>query len=154
MKITLYKTIKNAKGLPRVVKQKNFEYRDLKFDCAENISQMMHDVFMLHKQTEEYLYQLCMDSIGNLLGIFEISHGTVDCTCVSSREIFQKAMLVGATGFVLVHNHPSGNLKPSKDDILVMDSIKEASKLMNIKLLDTIVIGDGYYSFHQQLNTL
>lgn len=147
MKIKLLKTIKNSSGLPRLEKVNCYDYRNLSCNHPDDVHEMMTDLFALHKQTEEFLYEICLNTRGNILGIFEISHGTADCTCISAREIFQKAVLCGATAFILVHNHPSGNLKPSKDDQKAMIQLKQASKIMNILFMDSIIIGNGFYSF-------
>lgn len=101
----------------------------------------------MNKQTEEYLYMLALNTKGKPLGVFEISHGTVDSTFCNPREIFIKALLCGASGIVIVHNHPSGNTMPSKQDIESYDRLKEAGKLIGINVLDSVIVGESYYSF-------
>ena len=98
---------------------------------------------------EEYMWMIAMDSKCKPIGIFEISHGTVNATLASPREVFTRLCLCGATSFVLVHNHPSGDCSPSKDDIQTTERMGECGKLMNIPLNDHIVIGEGYYSFKE-----
>lgn len=56
-------------------------------------------------------------------------------------------MLCGATGIILAHNHPSGDITPSKEDVTVYRRIREASEILGVNLLDNIVIGNGYFSF-------
>lgn len=58
-----------------------------------------------------------------------------------------KALLCGAVSIIVVHNHPSGDAAPSKEDINVTKRIKKAGEVIGIGLLDHIIIGDGYYSF-------
>lgn len=60
-----------------------------------------------------------------------------------------KLCLCGAYGFVLVHNHPSGNCCPSKEDREVTEKMKQCGELMNINLVDHIIVGNGYYSFKE-----
>ncbi len=77
-----------------------------------------------------------------------ISKGGIDATIVDIRVIMKKALLLSATGIILVHNHPSDNTKPSQSDISITKSIKEGAKLLNIYLLDHVVVGEtNYYSF-------
>ena len=62
-------------------------------------------------------------------------------------EIFIKALLCGASGIVIAHNHPSGDTTPSKEDIESYNRLKEAGKLIGINVLDSVIVGDSYYSF-------
>ena len=108
---------------------------------------MFNVVFRLNTHTEEYLYMIALDGKQKPLGIFEISHGIVNMTICNPREIFIKALLCGASGIVITHNHPSGDVTPSKEDIESYKRLKDAGKLIGINVLDSIIVGDGYYSF-------
>ncbi len=79
------------------------------------------------------------------IGDYLLSSGTVNQSLVSTREIFIKAFEYEAVYIILVHNHPSGNPTPSRQDILVTKKIKEAGSMMDIHLLDHIIIGDNCY---------
>ena len=68
--------------------------------------------------------------------------GTINSSIVHPREIFKEAYLLSANGIICVHNHPSGDVTPSKGDYNVTDRIYEAAEIMGIKLLDHIIIGD------------
>lgn len=77
-----------------------------------------------------------------------ISKGGVSGTVVDVRLILKPAVECLASGIILAHNHPSGNLKPSQEDIILTKKVKEASKLLDILIQDHIIIGDqNYYSF-------
>lgn len=80
---------------------------------------------------------------------FEIlSKGGLDHTIVDPRIIFLKALEVQATSLVLCHNHPSGNLRPSRADEELTAKLKSAGKLLDIKVVDHLIVSDeGYYSF-------
>lgn len=83
-----------------------------------------------------------------VLGIFELSTGGVSGTVADPKLIFAAAIKAAATGFILAHNHPSGNLQPSQADIDLTRRIKEGGKLLEIQLLDHIIVtSEGYYSF-------
>ena len=77
--------------------------------------------------------------------------GSLTSTHIDIRDIFKKALLHNATAIIIGHNHPSDNIKPSQEDIKLTNHIKNASDLMNVKLLDHIIIGiENYYSFAEQ----
>lgn len=90
---------------------------------------------------EEYLYLLAMDTKGAMIGIFEVAHGSVNAGFISPREIFIRSLLCGAVGIVLVHNHPSGDPSPSREDLAVTNRIARCGDLLGIELLDHIIIG-------------
>ena len=99
----------------------------------------------------EYAILICLDTHSNLLCEKLISKGTVRGVWVSSREVFRTALLNNAVGIVLLHNHPSGSIEPSNDDIKLTKSIKKAGKMIGIPLLDHIIIGaDDYTSFGEK----
>lgn len=100
---------------------------------------------------EEYVYLLTLNTKGDITGVFEIAHGTVSNCLVSPREIFNRALMIGATTIILVHNHPSGYPEPSHDDILLTERVKKAGELIGIELLDHIIIGDKcFISFRKE----
>lgn len=74
-----------------------------------------------------------------------ISRGGISGTVVDVRLILKPAIELLASGIILAHNHPSGNLKPSREDILLTKKVKEAAKLLDIVLQDHIIIGDSNY---------
>ena len=88
----------------------------------------------------------CMNTKNRIVGIFEISHGNVNSSIVGTREIFQKALLANAVQIILVHNHPSGDPTPSKEDIFVTMKVKELGEFIGVPLVDHIIIGDHHVS--------
>lgn len=83
-----------------------------------------------------------------VLGIYEVSTGGIAGTVADPRLIFVGALKVGASGVILSHNHPSGNLKPSQADIDLTKKIKDAGRFLEIQLLDHVIItSEGYFSF-------
>ena len=87
------------------------------------------------------------------LGVFVVTVGTVDASIVSSRDVFQAALLCNASSIFVLHNHPSGDPTPSKEDIEVTDRLKKAGELMRIPLLDHVIVGEKrYYSIVSDTN--
>ena len=96
----------------------------------------------------ERFLTLLLDGRHKVLGLEEVSVGTATASLVHPREVFKGAILANAVAFILVHNHPSGDPSPSREDRDVTERLKKASELMGIKLLDHIVFGkEGFHSF-------
>lgn len=123
---------------------------DLFFNSPENVYKLATKTLNLLEAAEEYVYLITLNSKNKLTGLFEISHGTVNVSLLSPREIYIRALLAGATNIILFHNHPSGDVIPSKDDILATKRIKAAGELLGVELLDHLIVGDKYYSFREE----
>lgn len=84
------------------------------------------------------------------IGEDEISKGTVNQTIAMPREVFRKAIDLGASSIILAHNHPSGDVHPSMDDINLTRRMADAGKILGINVLDHFVVGhNSYYSFKE-----
>lgn len=150
MRVTTYRTKLNEDRLNILVKEKAVNYTThSKLTSPSAIYDMMVDVFDMKNLAEEYLYLIAFDTKQSVLGVFEISHGTVNSSLISPREVFIKALLCGAVNVVLVHNHPSGDPSPSNADMQVTRRIKESGELLGVKLLDHVIVGDSYYSMSE-----
>ena len=96
----------------------------------------------------EEFYIILIGQSSKVLGWVKIASGNIDNCLFDSRIIFQCALLANATGVILCHNHPSGNLTPSQQDIYVTRRIRSAGLILNIQVLDHIIItSESYYSF-------
>lgn len=100
---------------------------------------------MRHMEQEQIRLML-LNTKGVLLKEAMISQGTVNTSVVSPREIFIEALKYHAVNVVVVHNHPSGDPSPSKEDVRLTRRIKEAGELIGIRLLDHVIIGDNTYT--------
>ncbi len=104
---------------------------------------------MRHNKCEKVVL-LSIDSKGKVLRESEISKGSVNRSLVSVRSIMMEALDAEAVNLILMHNHPSGDPTPSKDDNDLTKKLSESCKLMEIPLLDHIIIGDNlYYSYNE-----
>ena len=99
---------------------------------------------MRHKKKEE-MKLLLLNSKTKLIGESELSLGTVNTTLVSPREVFVEALRRNAVAVILLHNHPSGDPTPSKQDVLITRRVTEAGRLIGVELLDHIIIGDNCF---------
>lgn len=93
----------------------------------------------------EMVFLLCLDSQLKLIKECVLSQGTINASLVSPREIFIQALEAKAVHILLVHNHPSGNPTPSRQDIEISKKVMEAGEMIDIRLLDHIIIGDHTY---------
>lgn len=99
---------------------------------------------------QEQFVVMYLNNSNTVIGVYRSAIGGISSTTVDIRIILSVALKTAASGIILSHNHPSGNLKPSKDDDMLTQKIKEAGKLMDIKILDHLIIhpsGTKYYSF-------
>lgn len=122
---------------------------ELDFSKPDTIAEYyMED--MRHRN-QEHIKLLMLNGRLRLIGESEISKGTINMSVISPREIFLEALQKGAVYIIILHNHPSGDPAPSREDILITKRIREAGLLLGIELLDHIIIGDNcYVSFAQE----
>lgn len=149
MRITKYRTELDQDFHCVLVKEKSCNYYADQLHTPDAIVNMLNDLFRLEYQSEEFLYMVAFNKKMRPLGVFEVSHGTVDCSLCTPREIFIKAMLCGACSIVIAHNHPSMDTSPSGEDIDVYKRLKESGNIIGIPLIDSLIVGKGFYSFHE-----
>lgn len=96
----------------------------------------------------ECFWVILMTNSSRVLGISEVAQGTTRGVLINKRYIFQLALLVNASSILLCHNHPSGNLKPSKTDLKETNKVMQLAKLHEMTLLDHIIISsESHLSF-------
>lgn len=150
--MTSYKGIGEAKAISIVaalelgrrlrtetVEQKSIHGSEDAFELfSKHISDLTHEQFWI----------LLLDSANHHVKSEKISEGGLDSTVVDTRVIFGKAIENKAVAIILGHNHPSGNITPSEKDKNLTHTVIEAGKILNIKILDHIIIGNNkYFSF-------
>lgn len=109
---------------------------------------------MLQDKKQEYFYAVYLDNKKKLIEYKLLFMGTLNHSVVHPREIFKHAYLLSAASIICIHNHPSNDLTPSKEDIRFTNTLSEIGKIQGIAVLDHIIIGQtGYYSFfeHNQM---
>ncbi len=115
-----------------------------------------HDVFQrysirLRDEKQEIFTVILLDSKNRLLKEEMISQGSLNHSCVHPREVFRPAIRESAASVIFVHNHPSGDPEPSKEDMALTKQLVNAGALLGIHVLDHIIVGEGvYYSFCDQ----
>lgn len=149
MRITKYRTGLDMGRHNVLIKESAVNYTCDRLDSPPAIVQMFNDVFCLNSMAEEYVYLTAFSTAYKVLGVFEVSHGTVRTATANPREIFIRLLLSGASCFVICHNHPSGDCNPSDEDVGLTKKLQECAILMGITFTDHIITGDGYYSFKE-----
>ena len=119
----------------------------IKLNNALSVYDYFKDILNYKKQ--EYFYAIYLDTKGNCLDKKCLFIGTINNSVIHPREIFKEAYLLSANSIICVHNHPSGDVTPSKEDILVTTKLKEIGIIHGINVIDHVIIGNNsYYSFY------
>jgi DNA repair protein RadC len=142
---------------------KQWQVAEIQLSYKSNVKPSLRPKISSSRDAHEVLKRVWNDSVielceqfkviftnraNKVLGVFEVSTGGIAGTVADPKLIFVAALKAGATGLILSHNHPSGNLTPSHADIELTRKIKQGGQLLEIQLLDHIIItSEGYYSF-------
>ena len=103
-------------------------------------------------ESQEVLILICLNTKNVITDFSVVTRGTLNQSIAHPRDIFQRALLSNARSIILAHNHPSGDVTPSRNDNETTNRIKKCGDLMGIALLDHIIIGDNnYYSYAEQV---
>ena len=121
---------------------------NIKIDDCTKVVIYFND--LLKNKTQEYFYCLYLDNSKKVIKNKMLFKGTLNYSTVHPREIFKEAYLVGATSIICIHNHPTGNITPSKNDIELTNNLIQVGMLLGVKIDDHIIIGkDNYFSFFE-----
>ena len=143
-RIQEYQMLLNASKIRYLEKKKSY-LCESNCNSPENVAEIMEKCFQMSNLPEEHVYAIALNTRSSIIGVFEISRGTVAASLLSAREILIRMLIVGATHFLICHNHPSGHLQPSKYDVDSTKNIVNAGRTIGIPLVDHLIIGDGRY---------
>lgn len=141
----------NPKYLKRIVasyvREKDVPYLDSVKDPLEVVKQFKY----LETRDREEFVALHVDKANRLICWDRISVGSLNETIVNPREVFKTALLSNAAAMIFIHNHPSGRIDPSPEDHRVTQKLVEVGKLLDIKILDHLIIGEDskFFSFRE-----
>ena len=114
------------------------ETTNIKLTVPASVAEHCNDIADL---AQESMQILTVDAKNKMIDRHMVTLGLVDSSLVHPREIFKRCIEDMAVAFIMLHNHPSGEVEPSAEDIRVTKQIKEASKIMDIQLLDHVILG-------------
>jgi len=141
--VTLLAALELAK---RLAKEEVVISEEPVFNSPENVFKYCLDMQSLKQEVARVLF---LDTKLKLIGAKDISKGTLNVSVVHPRDIFREALLRNSSGIVLVHNHPSGDVKPSTEDVELTNKIKKIGDMIGITLIDHVIVGNTFYSFRR-----
>lgn len=122
-----------------------------KIKTSKDVYNLMR--YDLSLKQQEYFYCLYLNNKNEVLERKLLFMGTVNKSLVHPREVFKYAYLSSASGIICIHNHPSGDVNPSRDDIILTEKLVEIGRIQTIPIIDHIIIGDdSYYSMAESLD--
>ena len=98
------------------------------------------------KADREHFVAVLLSSRNTVIGIETVSVGSLNASIVHPREVFKPAIVHSASAIALAHNHPSGDVTPSEEDLAITRRLKEAGRLLGIDLLDHVIVGDRSFT--------
>ena len=142
-KIELLATIELGKRIfLQTNNEKRIRYLNAKYIFEDN-------KYLFNGLKQEYFYVCYLDTKKNLIERKLLFMGTIDKSLVHPREVFKEAYLCSASSFICLHNHPSGDVIPSRADIEITKTLIEIGRIQGIELIDHIIISDkNYFSFY------
>jgi DNA repair protein RadC len=129
---------------------------DVRLNSPQTVCDYLRDYFEANPVTESFV-TILLDRKHHSLARHVVTTGTATSSLAHPREVFKAAILASATAIICAHNHPSGDPAPSAADLQITRQLREASKALDIDLVDHVIIGDqradpkgvGYYSFRE-----
>lgn len=135
----------------KVVKEDSITYSPRKIGTPEDTIELIK--YMVDGSDRENFIVICLDTKNQPTHVELCSKGTLNASLVHPREVFKMAIVTNAASIIIAHNHPSGNIEPSREDIALTERLSEASKIIGISLLDHVIVGDEqnneFYSFKE-----
>ncbi|MCK5295046.1 MAG: JAB domain-containing protein [Arcobacteraceae bacterium] len=114
-------------------------------------SDIFKEIEEFKDKVQEHFITIYLNGANEIIESRVITIGTLNQSLVHPREVFSPAIEKRAASIIIAHNHPSGILKPSKEDLQVTKRLRESGKILGIEVLDHIIFGDtGFYSFKDE----
>ena len=131
-----------------IIKEAGVEYRIAKNHKVSTPQDAAMHVAEIKNSDVECFAVLCLDTKNGLRIAEVVTKGLLDASLVHPREVFRTAIAKSAASIVLAHNHPSGDVTPSMEDICITRQLVEAGKVVDIKVLDHVIVGPGTDNVH------
>lgn len=134
----------------RLVKEPSWFSEEPVHDCMD-VARLMNE--KLADCDREIFCILNLTTDGKVINMNVVSMGTLNAAIISHREVFKSSILSNAASIIAVHNHPSGNIFPSKHDKYTTQRLREAGELLDIELIDHIIVGGKggeFFSFREE----
>ena len=120
-----------------------------KISCAQEVFNLFKED--LEDKKQEHFYIVMLNNQNNIIGKELLTKGILDASIIHPREIFKSAIRNSSSKIILVHNHPSGNPEPSREDLDITKRLMEAGEIVDIKIIDHVIIGgDEWWSWAEE----
>ena len=129
----------------KMVKEDSVPYEVPVIKSPTEVYQAAKQLLALHEKPQEHFCILCLNTKNKMVGVHTISIGSLNASIVHPREVFKAAILNNASRIICLHNHPSGDPEPSKEDIEITRRLVEAGEIIGIEVLDHVIIGEQRY---------
>ncbi len=147
--------VKSCQLLASIELGRRVYYVKNKNNIQVNSTLLVYETFRseFDNSMQEKFCALYLDTKKSIISFKTIFKGTLDNSIVHPREVFREAILLSAAGVIVMHNHPSGDVTPSINDVETTNSLIYAGNMIGIKLVDHIIFGkEKYYSFFENMN--
>jgi|LGVC01.1.fsa_nt_gb DNA repair protein RadC len=116
---------------------------DTRWNTPEKVAKLLHKLFEFLDETREHFLSISVNNKNELIAVNVISIGSVNTSIVHPREVFYAAIADKAVGIILCHNHPSGDVSPSQQDIDITLKLVETGRIVGIDVMDHIILGQS-----------
>ena len=125
----------------------------IKITSPEESAHQLRNIWNDKIDYQESMYLMLLDRANNILGYTLLATGATTGVLVDIKMILQTALKSNAHGVIMAHNHPSGNIYPSKQDDAITSKVKKGLEAIDVKLLDHLIIStEGFYSYQNENN--
>lgn len=129
----------------KLVRETTAQYNNNNIKNITDIIKLIDNIEDIKNNDVENAYIICLNNKNVPVNYSLIAKGTINASMIDPKTIFKTILLSNASAFIMIHNHPSGDPTPSKQDYEITNILEKASKLLDIKFLDHIVIGNDNY---------
>lgn len=135
-----------------LIKENSCNYGDYTASNPLDVEKILNSIFKMNSQPEEIFVLVCLDIKNKIIGLHEVSRGTLNSSLVHPREVFKRALANNACKIIVAHNHPANSPTPSQEDRNVSDRLVKCGQLIGIDVVDHIIITeDDYFSFKENM---
>lgn len=153
IKIEINKKMKKDKKIDipiykkmEILREVNINYK-IQILSSNNCYEFIKNEF--ENLNKEIVFLILVDTKNQVIQKKLLSIGTIDFSIVDMRDLFKEILLISASGFFLIHNHPSGDVTPSDEDLELTNKINQISKLLNLRFLDHLIVNENnFYSMY------
>lgn len=124
-----------------LVREETFEYNKA-IKNTRDIFTFVKEILKVQDEAQEVCYVITLDTKNKIVGFTETARGAINMCNISLSQIFKNVLLSNCEKFIVLHNHPSGDATPSKQDIEITKHILESAKLLGMQMLDHVIVGN------------